>query len=291
MAACRAPQLVDAPPPPAPPAAAPPPLRPSAQPAASAAPVDRGQSPAAAGPLVARGVALPAAPTAAVAVLRVHEGRTLVPLACALGGALVARDACLPGLPVDAEVQLLGGGAARLGARQTSECAPSGESVVGLAIRGAAGPTGEWAVTGQVQVKTWDLSIPPEVAADVRARLQAALRSAAPSVRGPLRIDQALEVDLDADGVPERLYVVHVAASDEDPAPRFSGILQDDGVRARVLTRDDQHLFTVLGALDLDGDGRAELVLRAAYSEGDETAVVHLEDGSLVVIGAWGCGA
>jgi len=123
---------------------------------------------------------------------------------------------------------------------------------------------------------------PAVLGADERARVRRAILHASP--KAPLdaiEVDQAVSIDIDRDGTPDRLYAVTVPVTDQDP-PQYviSAVLAcradacDAAVTSSVLR------LALLGAIDVDGDGWLEIVYRGHHYEGGVSGVArHAADG------------
>lgn len=288
LAGCQ-PPAAGAPSPAAPPAVSPAPV--SALPLAGRAASAIGEPPAA--------VVLPIDITATSGrtVFRAQGDGLLVALACsAAPGMFAAREACLGAIQPGAPLRLATGASVTVRGPTPVACAPSGETVSGTAF--AAGPAAvtvvDWAASEGLTVEKLGSPDGPsaEVADADRKRLQTAIQQAKPGARGKLQVSQAVATDLDGDGAPERLWAVQLTRGESEETYVFSGVFiesKDGGLR--LATQSDSHRFRVLAAVDLDGDGRSELILWSAYYEGDETAVVRWTEDGFEVIGSWGCGA
>ncbi len=229
----------------------------------------------------------------------------LSPVACFLDHtkAFAAGEACLPLAPTGAEVWMMSSAAAaKVTGRGTSECAGApreatlavdvprdslrGEAVFPPALKDALQYT--------------PASAPPDVdraaPKELRERVAAALAAAFPDA-GKLapRIDQTAALDLDGDGAPEQLVAASVPGdSGDDDAPlRVAALLLAQGdaplalLRGRASGRERYH---VVGAVDLDADGRRELYLNTYDPDGFSLSLERQTPEGLRTEGRWSCG-
>jgi hypothetical protein len=287
LAACRGPEPVLPPAPPHEPAttAATPDVRmPSVEPAIPPSPI---QAPE---------------PAHLGVLFRVEAGGLLVPLACMdpRTKALASGAACLEIVPGLAKVRTSTGEILPIRGPQRVDCDPSGEHVQGLALaarplqRGGEDADFAWwpAQTLDVHRLAAATTRPKDIEERVPA-LEAAVRRAAPQLKGKLHVEQDTTADIDGDGRLDRLWAVTLRRGESEDLA-FGGLFlatARDPERVVTLIQADAERFRVLGAADLDGDGKSELVLYRSYSEGDSTSVVRVHAGSIEEIGTWGCGS
>lgn len=108
-----------------------------------------------------------------------------------------------------------------------------------------------------------------------------------------LTIVQVLDVDVDGDKVSDRL-ISATSAESGYANYAWSGVVVVPGRRAadaRSVWHSDLEVMWFTGTLDIDGDGRRELVFASEYYEGSGVGLAHLVDGVLTVLGSYGCGA
>lgn len=109
----------------------------------------------------------------------------------------------------------------------------------------------------------------------------------------PPELLQSLELDLDGDGLPDQLVVLH-ALSEDDFAFSASALYLRRGGPGRELVRiyeQSWQSFMLLGAVDLDGNGVLELFVQSWGIESHALSVLRLESGHLVSVGEYWCGA
>lgn len=125
-----------------------------------------------------------------------------------------------------------------------------------------------------------------------------------------VKITQLLRVDLDGDGEDEVLLSATNYADKESDVPHdvkagnYSFVLLRHVVDGKLRTQliDGEfypkandaatpNRYDVVGLLDLDGDGRLEIVLRSLYYEGGATSVWQFASGKLRRLLEVGCGA
>lgn len=228
----------------------------------------------------------------------------LSPLACFFDQAqnFATGEPCLALAPVGTELWLMTGTAAKVTGQGQATCADvrPPEPTLTLdapreALRGdAVLPTklkDALAYVAPAPPAEVDAAAPKEL----RTTLAAAIRAQFPAL-GAVKpqIDQRVLIDLDGDGVDEALVVTTVAgkSKEEDADLRLSALFlvptggAPELLRAREATRER---YTVIGSLDLDGDGTREIYLNT-YD--DHTFSLSLErrgaDG-LQSLGRWSC--
>ncbi|MDQ6809744.1 MAG: hypothetical protein M3Z64_10050 [Verrucomicrobiota bacterium] len=124
-----------------------------------------------------------------------------------------------------------------------------------------------------------------------------------------VKITQVLRCDLDADGEPEVVisatnFPTHKPMSPNASAGSYSVVLLRHLVRGKVETTlidgelypaakkfSAPNRYRVAGLLDLDGDGKYEIVLHSEYYEGEATVVYRLDGTSRREVLRSGCGA
>jgi hypothetical protein len=272
-------------------------------------------APAETGPATTGRVEPPASAASAAAVL-FREGEVALPLACydPVRGELLGEDECLKLIPAGASAYGAGGEELPLGPRASLECPGSGATAVGLAApRGRAGTgpsTGEarpergapglwvWPKGAGARVELpktepdkGALSLPPAE----RKLLAEAIRAAAPKAPKGFELSQVLALDLDGDGVEDKLYSVLVRRDPKDETYfPFSGMFLANGRSPGVLSlldRSEYEKLRVTDVFDLDGDKKPELAVEAAYFEGYAVTIVTLAGDKWMILGGWSCGA
>lgn len=247
----------------------------------------------------------PPAPAPTGRALLVASEFGLSPLACYLDQtrAFATGDACLALAPAGAELWLVAAARAAkvtgFGATSCPDAAPQptlkveaeaealrGDAVVPLALKDAL------TYTPPTRPEDVDRAAPKEL----RKRLALALTAAFPTLGAVKpRVEQRAELDLDGDGALEVLIAVTVpAARGEDDAVARAAALFIERAGALTLLRGGEGSrarYTVLGALDLDGDGHRELYLNTYDDEGFALTLERLGEGGLEALGRWSCGA
>ncbi|MBV9469433.1 MAG: hypothetical protein JO316_01275 [Abitibacteriaceae bacterium] len=131
----------------------------------------------------------------------------------------------------------------------------------------------------------------------------------------PVQIQQILRVDLDGDGTPEVLisatryyHYPHSAAphaiTPDARAGDYSFVLMRKVVAGKVHTTllegefyptakkfNAPNEFTLKGVLDVDGDGKMEVLVSGRYYEGDETTIYRAQGDKMQAVLNEGCGA
>lgn len=228
----------------------------------------------------------------------------LSPIACFLDQTrqFAAGEACLPIATTGAEVWLMSGQAAKITGRGASECAGAASEPT-LTIDAARDLLRGEAVF-PVELKQTMQYAPPSMPADVdraapkelREQVAAALSAAFPTLGAVKpRIDQRAALDLDGDGQPEALIAASVPGpTDDDDAPlRVSALLLATAGGPPTLLRgraDAHERYTVIGAIDLDGDGRRELYLNTYDPDGFSLSLERQAADGLHTEGRWSCG-
>jgi hypothetical protein len=135
-------------------------------------------------------------------------------------------------------------------------------------------------------------------APELPARLAAAALAAYPALGDTrkLQLRQLAEIDLDGDRTPETLASVTLPGADEDAPPAFAAVYlvprAADAPPRKLKGEPGAGLqYTVLGALDLDADGRPELWLNSYDDDGFAWSVEQLGSAMLTELGRWRCDA
>lgn len=280
-----------------------PPARPPA-PAAKAAGPPPAASAASAAPAAPAASASPSAPAAPAggpaagsAVFFAIDGDedgggplALVPLSCydARTRQLGAGAACLDLVPAGATA-MTDHGPVKVGARAAPRCKSAPESP-GLRVA-VTGPVPGGAPTYAVwpSAEAARLQVLPDKNVDatmsaVEGLLRAAIRQGSGQRAADIGVYQIALLDMDGDGKRERLY--SATLPDRRGRTLWSGLFVGDayGKSARVVSEDKlerpgDHSMRVLGAMDLDRDGRLELWVSTAGT-GIDRASVRRYDGS-----------
>lgn len=138
-----------------------------------------------------------------------------------------------------------------------------------------------------------------EKAADepLRQRLRDAVAREFPALAPAkaLQLRQVARVDLDGDGAPETLVSVTLPAADADAPPAYAGLYLapagDLPVRKLKGAPGSGGQYMLLGALDLDADGRPELWLNTYDDDGFVWSVEKLGSVDLTELGRRRCDA
>lgn len=153
----------------------------------------------------------------------------------------------------------------------------------------------------------------PRLADTTQDVYRAAVREVLTShgIREPkVKITQILRIDLDGDGSEEVLVSATNYFEPDESAPTasragtYSFVMLRQEVGGKVRTRvvagefypkkqvfNAPNVYRVGGLLDLDGDGRLEIIVRSGYYEGGGTLVFRLGSGRLEKVLEIGCGA
>ena len=248
---------------------------------------------------VAAPVAPPAEPHGRVFMIASEAG--LAPVACHLAHVpkFSQGDECLALLKTGSNARLESGQVSRITGVGKADCGEGQAALVEAppgTLRGHA--------TAPVETDFVEV-IPPVTPAEadkaapepLRARLREALAREFPDLAAakPLQVRQVAQIDLDADGKPETLVVVAVPAADPDAPPSFSGlyVVPEGEVPVRKLKGEPGSgvQYMLLGALDLDADGRPELWLNTYDDDGFAWSVEQLGSVELTELGRRRCEA
>ncbi len=258
-------------------------------------------APVAAPTPVAAAPAPPVKPHGRVFLAATESG--LIPIACheAHVPKFSTGEPCLALAPVGSELRLESGALAKVTGTGPAACGGGQALVVTApaeALRGHA-----TAPSDPPFVET----VPPSTPADALAAapegtlagIAAAVATDHPTLKDAkrLQLHQWSEIDLDGDGKPEGLASVSLpAVSDEDDAPpAFAGIYlvpATEGARPRKIKGEPGGVqYTVLGAVDLDADGRPELWLNSYDDDGFAWSIEQVGSAQLTELGRWRCNA
>jgi hypothetical protein len=166
----------------------------------------------------------------------------------------------------------------------------------GQAYEWAAVPKALGAKAEQVSSKTKSDEA-TQLADDERAALQKAALALAPGATdGELRCTQKAELDIDGDGTKERFFGVLVGHPTSPDRSLLSALFMAPGgdlgrLRAIETSKRDLDVFTIRGAVDLEGDGRRELWVTLTFDGGSGDRLVHLDGEKAEPLAKWTCGA
>lgn len=259
-------------------------------------------TPAAAKPVAAPVETPPAAPVTPHGRVFMIAGETgLAPIACheAHVPKFSTGAACVALMPVGSAVKLEAGATAKVTGTGTAECGGGPAVVVEAtpeALRGHATAPADASFVEALPPMT-----PQEAAAaapELTASLAALVLSEHPGLGDTkaLQLRQLAEIDLDGDKKPERLASVTLPGADEDAGPAFAAIYlvpAQAEARPRKLKGEPGAgvQYTILGALDLDADGRPELWLNSYDDEGFSWSIEQVGSAQLTELGRVRCGA
>lgn len=222
---------------------------------------------------------------------------------------------CMKEVVRDRTVAPLGGGPVRtLSAETTIDCVPTPDSdpietraAIGVDSLPAAGrhdpsngPSPNefmvWPANRVTEAKTWRKGAAVDMVAMTAKLASASAGLKSPSGRYELReapeVLGALDAELDGDGKPDTVYSVTLPSDD---APFFSpqylvASLSSKGGELVVLTHDLLMILQAVAALDVDQDGRDEILYVTPYYEGGGAVLATFEEGKLTTKGSWWCG-
>lgn len=246
------------------------------------------------------------APAAGSAVFFAVEGNpergplTLVPLSCYDAGKKVRAvgDACLPLLPPGAMVQTAGG-PLQLAAAATPQCPRQplmgGRRLTGK-VKAAPFLYGAWPSLAAVRYAEVPERSLHGAMAPIEKLARKAITAATSLLVADLAIYQIIALSLKSDHTLQKLYSVVVP--DRRGHTKWSGLLIGDvqGKQAAVAGADDlpgvkQHSMQVVGHLDIDHDGKLELVVNSGGENLDRYSVREYDGTMLNVVSYWhSCG-
>jgi hypothetical protein len=231
-----------------------------------------------------------------------------VPLACSDRGAAPPRrfaggEACLGLLPAGSAVRGVDGEVRKVKGKAEDPC----EGGPAVTIEGApeswrghatAPPVdGEWV---EVVPPTTPAEADAAASAELKAKLAAAIEKDHAGVKAvkKLQVRQRAIVDVDGDGAPEQVIAVVVPgprSADGEETLAFAGlyVVSTHEAPARKLAgaAPGALQYTVLGALDLDRDGKPELWLNTYDADRFTQSVEQVGEAGLTQLGKWVCGA
>lgn len=252
-----------------------------------------------AAPVLAPEVKPPATPHGRVFLVAGESG--LAPVACHLGHVpkFSQGDECLELVKVGSSVRLESGQVVKVTGEGKAECGEGKAAVVDAlpeALRGHAVAPADVDFVEVIPPTTPDEA---DKAADepLRRRLREAVEREHPELAPAkgLKVRQVAQVDLDGDGKPETLVAVTVPGVGEDAPPAFAGLFHapegELAVRKLKGAAGTGVQYMLLGALDLDADGRPELWLNTYDDDGFVWSVEKLGSVDLTELGRRRCEA
>lgn len=241
----------------------------------------------------------PAEPHGRVFLVAGESG--LAPVACHLGHVpkFSQGDECLELIKIGSSVRLESGQVVKVTGEGKAECGEGKAAVVDAlpeALRGHAVAPADVDFVEVIPPTTPDEA---DRAADepLRRRLREAVEREHPELAPAkgLKVRQVAQVDLDGDGKPETLVAVTVPGVGEDAPPAFAGLFHaPEGelpVRKLKSAAGTGVQYMLLGALDLDADGRPELWLNTYDDDGFVWSVEKLGSVDLTELGRRRCEA
>lgn len=259
-------------------------------------------TPAPAKPVVALMETKPAAPVKPFGRVFMIAGETgLAPVACHEGHVpkFSNGEACMALVPVGSEVKLEAGALAKVTGTGTAACGGGPAVVVEATAEALRGHATAPADANFVEV------LPPttpqeaaRAAPELTASLAAQVLAEYPTLGDTktLQLRQLAEIDLDGDKQPERLASVTLPGADEDSGPAYAAIYlvpKEADARPRKLKGEPGkgEQYTILGALDLDADGKPELWLNSYDDDGFSWSIEQYGSALLTELGRVRCGA
>ena len=225
---------------------------------------------------------------------------TLIPLSCYDAGkkTRAVGDACLPLLPAGAMVQTAGG-PLQLGAAATPQCPRQplmgGRRLLGK-VKAAPFLYGAWPSLAAVRYAEVPERSLHGAMAPIEKLARKAITAATSLLVADLAIYQIIALSLKSDHTLQKLY--SVAVPDRRGHTKWSGLLIGDlqGKQAAVAGADElpgikQHSMQVVGHLDIDHDGKLELLVNSGGENLDRYSVREYDGTMLNVVSYWhSCG-
>lgn len=230
-----------------------------------------------------------------------------VPLACSDRGAkppqrFAGGEACMALLPAGSSVRGIDGTALKVKGTGKDSCGG-----VAVTIEGAADAWRGHATAPPVDDE-WVEPVPPTTPAEADAAAPPELRKklveavekehAGVKAAKKLQVRQRAIVDVDGDGAPEQVVAVAVPgpkSADGEETLAFAGLYvvpaNDAPLRKLAGAAPGTVQYTLLGALDLDKDGKPELWLNTYDEDTFTQSVEQVGEAGLQQIGKWVCEA
>jgi hypothetical protein len=230
-----------------------------------------------------------------------------VPLACSDKGAtpparFAGGEACLALLPTGAALRGENGAPRKVTGTGTDPC----EGAKSVTVEGTAADWRGFATAPPVDDEWVEVVAPTMPAeadaaapAELRKRLVEAVEKDHAGVKAKkLQIRQLALIDLDVDGSPEQVVAVAVPGpkdADGDETLAFAGLYVVGAAatppRKLAGAAPGTVQYTVLGALDLDKDGKPELWLNTYDADRFTQSVEQVGEAGLTQVGRWVCEA
>jgi hypothetical protein len=193
-------------------------------------------------------------------------------------------------MPRGARVQIERGKTLEMEKRSQWLCDGSGDRFPAIAVKGDPGAAA-FAAWPKLDLKrTKDEPASASELKQIRKAVRERLKHAP---KGRLEFAQAVSLDIDGDGKPERLFSITVGPHDEEY--ELSALFVGFGRAPENLLElheSSWDVWSVLGGVDLDGDGRLELVMESSYYEGGATMVESVDEhGEARDLGGVSCGS
>ncbi len=250
-------------------------------------------------PVVAPAPAPPVTPHGRVFLAASEAG--LTPIACheAHVPKFSSGADCLGLAPVGSELRLESGERVKITGTGMGSCGGTALIVAAEpdALRGHATGPADASFVEVVPPTT-----PDEAAANapegLLARVAEVVQAEHPTLKDMkgLQLRQLAQIDLDGDRQPEGLAAVSLPPTEEDAPPAFAGLYlvpsaADAKPRKLRGAAGSPVQYTVLGALDLDADGKPELWLNSYDDDGFAWSIEQVGSAGLVELGRWRCEA
>lgn len=148
----------------------------------------------------------------------------------------------------------------------------------------------------EVSPESQSESVLQRISNDELTELQTAIKSIRSGAEdNKVTLHQLVELDIDGDKQPERVYSAFIVNPNDTAAFLFSGLLvkfAKDPKKFVVVekTQTSREVFTLKGAIDVNGDGIYELWINAAFDEGGGDRMVELKGSDFKPLSSWTCG-
>lgn len=132
-------------------------------------------------------------------------------------------------------------------------------------------------------------------AAEKKAVEEAIVADSGKAAGEPVNIHQVASLDVDGDSQPDTFISANVINPKDTARYLFSGLFMRSSKSPDKLvlldkTKTNLEIYTLLGAIDLNGDGTHELWVNAAFNEGGGDRVIEIAGGKVNPLAKYSCG-
>lgn len=177
--------------------------------------------------------------------------------------------------------------------KPTSLSTPATDS--GAAFDWAASPKSAGRGVVSIPAESWDDALIKFSDDEKKAVKEAIAKINGATADQETNMHQAASLDLDGDGKDERVFSAYVVNPRDTARYLFSGVFVAPGgdVSGLLLvekTKTNSEIFKLRAAADLNGDGRRELWINAAFDEGGGDRMYQWKGSAFEPLGKWTCG-